>query len=185
MAPQCFLSNKCLISVGKHNQVLISNVPLLTYRVAKGRTRNRKPNFTNLKNVFGEGSIHISNITFPNLLVVTFSRLFYRLLSNRFLVLLKETITVTSLWARSVWNKIEILILKADSGNFKHLHFPRHLSKIIQGSFFTNLQGQHHSYMHRGDGANYLFAWPTWKLTHSLHHWELWSPIYIFKSETE
>ena len=58
-----------------------------------------------------------------------------------FLALLKKkTITVTSLWARSVWKKIEILILKADSGNFKHLHFPRHLAKIIQGSFFTNLQ---------------------------------------------
>ena len=123
--------------------------------------------------------------TCTNVLVVTFSRLFHRLLSNRFLVLLKETITVTSLWARSVWNKIEILILKADSGNFKHLHFPRHLSKIIQGSFCTNLQRQHHSYMYRGDGANDLFAWPTRKLTHSLHHWELWSPIYIFKSETE
>jgi len=30
-----------------------------------------------------------------------------------------------------VWNKIEILFLKADSRNFKYLHFLRHLAKII------------------------------------------------------
>ena len=110
-----------------------------------------------------------------------------------FLALLKKAITVTSLWAWKCLEQNWNLNFKGWLKNFWTLTFSNTLCQVFQGSFSTNLQRQHHTYMNHGDGENYLFTWPTGPKADSLfiprnfnlHYWYLRSPLCIFKSEIE